>query len=121
MNFKWVTLQVEDMQASLDFYRDFLGLEINRKILTEDREIYFLGQGETLVELIYSQGATIDVGGSISLGFETEDLERMMELVKARGMSIHSGPFFPSETTSFCYVEDPTGYKIQLVEVKAAL
>ncbi len=116
MDFKWVTLQVEDMDKSLAFYRDIVGLRITEEIKTADTEIYFLGEGSTRVELISSPEAGGQMGPSISLGFGVKDLDGMMAFIKAKGLDVHSGPFSPSPGIRFFYLLDPSGLRVQFVE-----
>lgn len=119
MAFKWTTLQVRDMEKSLSFYKEIVGLDIVRHMEAPGMEIYFLGDGETKLELIYSENAVdINMGVSVSLGFGVESLEEKMDFIEKRGLEIESGPFSPNPSVSFFYVLDPDGLKIQFVEEK---
>ncbi len=81
-------------------------------------EIVFLGEGETKVELIADENnKTIEVGKDISWGFETESVDKMIELLKDKGIAIHEGPYQPNPHTRFFYILDPNGLKIQFVEI----
>lgn len=117
MEFKWITLQVKDMQASLCFYQKIVGLPISAHIEAPGMEIYFLGEGQTKVELIYNEAnKEVTMAKGISLGFAVEDLDRMISFVEKEGLKIHSGPFFPNPSTGFFYVLDPDGLAVQFVE-----
>jgi lactoylglutathione lyase len=109
---------VKDMEESLKFYREIVGLEVsNRFKAGAGIEIAFLGEGETKVELICSEALKEQkIGQDISLGFEVDSVDRMLEFVKEKGVSIESGPFQPNPHTRFFYVTDPNGLKIQFVE-----
>ena len=53
MKFCWVTINVKDMEASLRFYQEIVGLTIDRRFQAGPGvEITFLGNDETKVELI---------------------------------------------------------------------
>lgn len=119
MNFCWSTLQVADMEESLAFYQDTLGLPLQRRFLARPGvDIAFLGEGETKVELICDEAnRNIHVGRDISWGFSTNSVEKTMEEFKAKGIKIQSGPFQPNEHMKFFYITDPNGLKIQLVEI----
>jgi lactoylglutathione lyase len=71
MKFCWVTINVKDMEKSLHFYQEIIGLNINRRMKpNSDREIIFLGSSETQIELIYhTKVDDIAIGKDISLGF----------------------------------------------------
>jgi lactoylglutathione lyase len=118
MNFCWSTLQVADMEESLTFYQEILGLPLQRRFLARPGvDIAFLGEGETKVELICDEAnRKINIGGDISWGFTVNSVEKTMEEFKAKGIEIHSGPFQPNEHLKFFYIIDPNGLKIQLVE-----
>jgi lactoylglutathione lyase len=118
MTFCWATVNVKDMQESIRFYRDILGLQVNRSMKPNpDMELTFLGAGDTQIELIYNARNTeVSFGNDISLGFIVDSLDRTMETLNARDVAIHSGPFQPNPTIKFMYVLDPNGLKIQFVE-----
>lgn len=120
MNYIHTTLQVKDMDESLKFYQEIVGLEISRQFdAGPDRKIVFLGDGETKIELIYSpENKTVDIGNDISIGFETESVDEMMAFVQEKGVAIHSGPFEPNPSTRFFYVQDPNGLRVQFAEHK---
>lgn len=120
MKFCWTTLKVKDIEESIAFYQELVGLKINRRFQIDPGvEIVFLGNGETEIELIYDQNnQSIHYSDDISLGFEVESLDFMMTLIKDKGIEIHSGPISPNPFISFFYVLDPNGLKIQFVENK---
>ena len=118
MKFCWTTLTVKNMEESLKFYQEIVGLGVDRKFKAgPGMEIAFLGDGETKVELIYNEKSKdVSIGQDISLGFEVDSLDEMMAAVKERGIDIHSGPFQPNPHIKFFYVLDPNGLKIQFAE-----
>jgi len=120
MRFCWVTINVKDLEESLRFYQDIVGLTIDRRFKAGPGvEIAFLGNGETKVELIKSEEIKdIKLGENISLGFKVDSIDDMMAFVKEKGIPIHSGPFQPNPNTKFFYVLDPNGLKIQFVETE---
>ncbi len=47
MKFCWVTINVKDMEKSLHFYQEIIGLNINRRMKpNSDMEIIFLGSSK---------------------------------------------------------------------------
>jgi Predicted enzyme related to lactoylglutathione lyase len=118
MKFCWSTLVVKDMEESLKFYKEVVGLKENRRIPGgKGVEIVFLGDGETLVELMTSpQPREINMGADISLGFEVESVDQKIAELQEKGIAIHSGPFQPAPFIKFFYLLDPNGLKIQFVE-----
>lgn len=117
MKFCWCTLMVKNMEESLKFYQEIVGLNIQRRFKAgPNGEIVFLGDGETKIELICNQDKTeTDMGKDITLGFEVESLDEMVALTKEKGIEFQ-GPYQPGPTTKFIFVKDPNGTKIQFVE-----
>ena len=117
MTFIWSTLHVRDMETSLRFYREVLGLEPERQFQTGDgRHIAFLDSGSTKIELICDgTGKAVDAGKDISLGFAVPSLDDAMRLLQQKGIPV-TGPIQPNPSVRFVYVTDPDGMKIQLVE-----
>ena len=118
MKFCWSTLNVKNLEVSLNFYQDIVGLNIvNRFNAGPGKEIAFLGDGEAKIELICTESLSeVSYGEHISLGFEVNSVDETMAIVKEKGIDIHSGPFQPNPHTKFFYVLDPNGLKIQFVE-----
>ena len=118
MKFCWSTLRVKNMEESLKFYEEVVGLKVDKRFKNgTGMEIAFLGDGETKVELICNEnGKDINVGTDISWGFEIKSVDKMMEFLKEKGIAVESGPFEPNPYTKFFYVIDPNGLKIQFVE-----
>jgi lactoylglutathione lyase len=118
MKFCWCTLMVKNMDDSLRFYQEIVGLSIDRRFQpSPEMDLCFLGDGKTKVELVCDTKATIENEcNSFSLGFEVESVDKMVEFIKERGLEVDSGPFQPNPHTKFFYVRDPDNFKIQFVE-----
>lgn len=116
--FKWTTLNVKNLEESLSFYENIVGLKVvNRFPAGPSMEIAFLGEGETKIELICDQNNTqIDLGKDISMGFGVESVDEMIQFVESKGIAVHSGPFQPNPSSKFFFVLDPNGLKIQFIE-----
>ncbi len=119
MRFGWVTINVKDMEASLDFYTVAAGLKLKRKMNPmPGTELAFLGysEDETEVELIRNEkNSSPEYGKDISIGFQVDSLDSQMELLKEKGFGF-AGPFQPSPVIRFVYAEDPNGVKVQFFE-----
>ena len=118
MKFNWCTISVKDIDESVKFYQDIVGLSIDRRFMAGlGVEICFMGSGETKIELIQDKGhkAPGNIIG-ISLGFEVESVDKMIEFIKSRGLAVESGPMQPNPHLRFFFVKDPNGLSIQFVE-----
>jgi len=119
-------LRVKNLDKSIAFYTEHLGMKLLRKNdYTGGRfTLAFVGYGDessnTVLELTHNwdQEEPYEPGtgyGHIALG--VQDIYRTCEKLKAAGVSIPrpAGPMRHS-TTLIAFIQDPDGYKIELVE-----
>lgn len=120
MNFIFATIHVRDLERSIRFYEDVIGLKlVSRFPAGPDTQIAFLADGPAQVELICTEGETIPpYGEHPSLGFAAEDLDKAMADMKEKGVEVVSGPFRPNPKTRFFYVRDPDGVYLEIIENK---
>ena len=118
MKFCWTTITVNNMEESLKFYQEIVGLTLNKRFgAGPGTEISFLGNEETKIELICNEKIKkVHIGNDISLGFEVTSADEMVKFISEKGIQIQSGPFQPNPQVKFFYVIDPNGLKIQFVE-----
>lgn len=114
----WIMIMVKNMNESIRFYNEILGLPVNKRFGGKlGPEIAFLGDGETQIELVCYEGKeNILIGPDVSIGFDVPSIDDLMKFLQQKGIPIHSGPFQPSEKIKFFYVLDPTGLCVQFVE-----
>lgn len=113
MPFLLTTMNVSDMEKSLAFYRDLLGLPVAGQIGAEGDafRISFLGDAEgTRLELVQGHGAPAP-SEAISIGFSVENLQAVLDACRATA----EGPISPNPHTTFWFVRDPDGYRVQLL------
>ena len=118
-------LRVGDLQRFIDFYTQVIGMRLLR---TSDNPEYqytlaFLGFGSNPehaeLELTYNYGTTqYDMGtayGHLAIG--VPDAAAAVERIRAAGGTItrEAGPV-KGGTTVIAFVQDPDGYKIELIE-----
>jgi lactoylglutathione lyase len=122
-------LRVKDLDASIKFYTGLLGMhEIRRHEVPEGKyTLSFVGYGDektnTVLELTHNWGHEgYDIGsafGHLALG--VPDVYATCAQLREAGAKITREPG-PVQfgTTVIAFVEDPDGYKIELIERKAA-
>lgn len=117
MRFCWITLNVKNMDASIKFYNEVIGLKIAERFKAgDDMEIAMLGEADGVkVELISNQRVTAQSTG-ISIGFEVDSLDKALELMSEKNIPIKRGPISPMPTTRFFFIDDPNGFEVQIVE-----
>lgn len=118
-------LRVRDLDESLRFYVDVLGMKLLRKKDYPSGEftLAFVGYGEeqetAVVELTHNWGKKEyelgDAFGHLALG--VDDIRAAVERIRAAGAKVtrEPGPM-KHGTTVIAFVEDPNGYKIELIE-----
>lgn len=121
MKFLWTTILVNNMDESLKFYEGILGLKLaDRFQAGPGMEISFLGEGETKIELICNVNIKkLDAGNRVTLGFNVESLDEMVQFVKDKGINIITGPVQPNPRIKYFIIQDPNGVKIQFAEQMA--
>lgn len=118
MKFVWTTLHVSDMEVSLAFYQELIGLKLNqRNVAMPGMELAFLGDGDTQVELVCNKNSNEAPScKGISLGFKVDSLDDTMEMVKKKGIYLPTAIIQPNPHVKFFSINDPDGYAIQFVE-----
>jgi len=119
MKFCWSSISVKNMEESLHFYKEIVGLkEIRRFPAGPGVEIAFLGEGDTQIELIFDEKKKeINFGSDISWGFQVESVDNKITSIREKGIDVLDGPFQPNPHTRFFFVLDPNGLRIQFVEM----
>ncbi len=119
-------LRVKDLDASIGFYTRLLGMkELRRREVPDGKyTLAFVGYGdeesEAVIELTYNWGK--DEGYEVGTGFGhlavgVPDVAATCETVRRGGGRVtrEAGPV-KFGTTVIAFVEDPDGYKIELVQ-----
>lgn len=122
-------LRTGDLQRSIDFYTEVLGMQLLRQKEYPEGEftLAFLGYGDetdnTVIELTYNWGVdSYDMGNAYGhIAIEVDDVYRAADDIKARGGKIlrEAGPM-NAGSTIIAFVEDPDGYPIELIGRRAA-
>lgn len=122
-------LRVGDLERSIKFYTELMGMKLLRQADNEEYKytLAFVGYGDekdhTVLELTYNWGKSeYDMGdayGHIAIG--VEDIYGLCEELEAKGADVYRkpGPVKGGKTV-IAFVRDPDGYAIELIERKAS-
>ena len=129
MRFLHTMLRVGDLQRSIDFYTRVMGMRLLRTTERPEQKysLAFVGYGsnpeQAELELTYNHGVSdYELGtayGHIAIG--VEDAAATCAEIRSRGGKVvrEAGPM-KGGTTVIAFVEDPDGYKVELIEQRAA-
>jgi lactoylglutathione lyase len=118
-------LRVGDLQRSVDFYTKVLGMQLLRTTVRPEQKysLAFVGFGDesqgAVLELTYNHGVNrYEMGDAYGhIAIEVPDAKAACEQIRQAGGKItrEAGPV-KGGTTVIAFVEDPDGYKIELIE-----
>ena len=121
MSFCHAVLTLKDLDASIAFYRDIVGLPVKvRQPAGPNGELAFLGEGGTLVELLCSKtpfhNEGNEAGNGVALGFEVGGtLEDKMALLREKGYKTDDA-ITSLPNVKFFFAKDPDGYNVQFIK-----
>lgn len=118
-------LRVGDLDRSIKFYSDILGMKVLRRHDYPDGKftLAFVGYGDekdhTVLELTHNwDTASYDKGNAFGhIAIEVDDAYQACEQVRNAGGKVvrEAGPMMHG-TTVIAFIEDPDGYKIEFIQ-----
>jgi lactoylglutathione lyase len=114
-------MRVNDMNETIQFYRDVLGLQVlERKRSPRGSELAFLKvpQSEELIELCsFPASGQVQVQEDlVHLAFEVDNLDETITALERKGIPVTDGPTVTSSGDRFCFIDAPDKYEIELIE-----
>lgn len=124
-------LRVGDLSRSVDFYTNVMGMTLLRRTERPEHKytLAFVGYGDesrgAVLELTHNHGTDrYDLGSGYGhIAIEVDDAAATCEMVRASvgkyggAVTREAGPV-KGGTTVIAFIEDPDGYKIELIERK---
>jgi lactoylglutathione lyase len=133
VNLLHTMLRVGDLQRSIDFYTQVLGMSLLRKTSRPDQQYdlafvgYAANPAQAEIELTYNYGVhQYELGtafGHVAIG--VPDVASTCAALRSRAMALggavtrEPGPV-KGGTTVIAFITDPDGYKIELIERSAS-
>ena len=113
--------RVNDLERTVKFYRDILGLEeIRRHKSPRGSELFFLkapGSAEEIEITFFPGSGPVQVQPDLThLAFEVASLEEFGKHLVAHGLNFSDGPTTSSSGTTFAFIDAPEGYEIELIQ-----
>ncbi len=112
-----VMVVVRDMDRSVTFYRDVLGL----KLLLQQSNWSQFDAGNILIGL-HPEGDEVKVSPTtgMSIGIYVEDIDKAVAEIRSRNGRVAVGPR-PEPFGKWALVFDPDGYSVQIIEMARSL
>ena len=113
--------RVNDLERTVKFYRDILGLEeIKRHKSPRGSELVFLKAPESDEEIeicFYPGSDSVQVQPDLThLAFAVDSLEEFGQHLAKHGLKYSDGPTTSSSGTTFAFIDAPEGYEIELIQ-----
>jgi lactoylglutathione lyase len=114
-------MRVSDMEQTIRFYTEVLGLEVlERKVSPRGSHLAFLKvpNSEELIELTsFPPSGPVKVQEDlVHLAFQVESLDDTLASLNAKGVKVTDGPTTSSSGSRFIFIDAPDGYEIELIE-----
>lgn len=118
-----ININSRDIERSIAFYRDVLGMPLVRQNYDADGNIRFaaLRAGSALIDIVPNVGDWDPSKGGfnhVALVIEPVDLEELASVCKERGIPIIEGPVSNRQGAygngDALYIQDPDGHGIEL-------
>lgn len=120
---KWdhVGIKSSNIEKSLAFYCDLLGLEKREELEIFGKNFFFVGNDTISIEIEAGTPGSRQIDprtqtGLYHLAFTVDDLEGLVDRLKAAGVQIALPPVSTRPDRIVAFVEDPDGAFIQLIQ-----
>ncbi len=127
MRYLHTSITVKDMERSIAFYTELLGLTLERRRrIPENRaEVAFVidpASGARLELTHWDDKPTFEAGEQLDhLAFETDDLDAFLARARARGVPVAKEPFqLQGGSGRLAFILDPNEVWIELIEHRSA-
>lgn len=113
--------RVADLEKTVSFYRDVLGLEeVRRHKSGRGSELVFFKapHSEELIEICkYDGSGPVVVGPDLThLAFEVEDLNAFAKHAENLGYPLSDGPHQSTSGSVIAFIDAPEGYEIEIIQ-----
>ena len=117
--------RVTDLEKTVAFYRDVLGLEETRRHTSGrgSQLVFFKApESEEEIELCkFDQSGPVVVGPDLThLAFEVESLDDFGKHLAAHGLKYSDGPHVKPDGGGIAFIDAPEGYEVELIQMAKA-
>lgn len=120
---KWyhVGIKAAASEASVQFYRDILGLEVIDRVEIWGKQFIFVGNDTISIEIEQANPGDTPSDPSFMTGLNhfslvVEDIRALTDKAREKGADVLMEPFHPRPDRLTTFVRDPDGVLIQLIQ-----
>ncbi len=125
MKFAHTMLRVKDIEKSLEFYTEVMGLKQVKQMELKAATLYFVSDERECCTIELTYNHELPEGGYNHgtyfghLAFETDDIDKFSEKLETFRIEYTRPPFLiKEEGPKIAFLEDPDGYSIEIIERK---
>jgi lactoylglutathione lyase len=118
-------IRVKDIDASMRFYTELLGLKKVKQIKLEDSFLHYISDGSGSFQIELTQNFETPKNGYECgncfghFALETENMDAFTEKLKSLGYEYLYEPFMLEEAEAYiAFIKDPDGIEIEIIEKK---
>ena len=113
--------RVTDLEKTVAFYRDVLGLEETRRHTSgRGSQLFFFkapGSEEEIEICKFDESGPVVVGPDLThLAFEVEDIAAFAREAERKGYPLSDGPHPHGRNGAIAFIDAPEGYEIELIQ-----
>lgn len=110
-------LNVSDMDATLDFYENLLGLERTREAELDGQRMVFVGRDDGAELQFLAVDESDEPAGIDHVAVATDDVEATIEEAESEwNSSVVIEPQTVGGEVRLAFITDPEGYRVELIE-----
>lgn len=125
MQWDHASIKVKDLNVSLEFYCEKLGLRQLEVLTLLEKDYYFVGNESIRIEIELGNPSDTQSDMSVMTGlyhmaFKVNDLDALATRLEAGGVKFRLPPIrIRPDRPKIAFIEDPDGVVIQLMEYSA--
>jgi lactoylglutathione lyase len=123
MKFAHTMIRVKDIEKSLRFYTELIGLKHVKTMELKDATLYFVADEDNFCQIELTHNHKLPEEGYHQgnyfghLAFATEDMNNFSERLRAFGLEYTRPPFNIKETgPRIAFLNDPDGFTIEIIQ-----
>ena len=118
MTIQWITIMVEDLEKSKEFYGEYLGLTLNNAFSPDETTsiVFYEAENKMQIELIKNKNLADGThAAGVSIGIATKRYEELLAIARKRKLITVEPQILGGHLECF-FVKDPNNVGIQIIK-----